>query len=212
MNKKLIIGSIIAAVILVLVSFTGVVGYQTTSTSITRTSPLFKIRTNRAIGEESKDITCRYVGKGNTLPFPKKNDKWILTQKIIDKIGIIDKKTFEKFIAFLINHIQKDKRFNDEYIDKIKEALYLLRKSDKPLPIFDVDIENKLASVIAPIATSCCTFGIALENSLFCLLMILLSPFIAIIKLITAILDGLFNQNCGAMSLISVQLGCTAMN
>ena len=48
MNKKILIGSIIAVVILVLVSFTGVVGYQTTkSSTIARASPLFKVRTNR---------------------------------------------------------------------------------------------------------------------------------------------------------------------
>jgi len=53
MNKKILIGSIIAVAILVLVSFTGVVGYQTTkSSTIARASPLFAVRSSRAIDEE----------------------------------------------------------------------------------------------------------------------------------------------------------------
>jgi len=65
MNKKILIGSIIAVVILVLVSFTGVVGYQTTkSSTIAKASPLFTVRSSRAIDEESEDLSCDYIGKG----------------------------------------------------------------------------------------------------------------------------------------------------
>ena len=61
MRKKLLLGSIIAVVILILVSFTGVVGYQTTkSSTIARASPLFSVRSKRAIDEEIKDLTCDY--------------------------------------------------------------------------------------------------------------------------------------------------------
>ena len=58
MNKKILIGSIIAVVILVLVSFTGVVGYQTTkSSTISKASPLFSVRSKRAIYEESEALS-----------------------------------------------------------------------------------------------------------------------------------------------------------
>jgi len=57
MNNKILIGSIIAVAVLVLVSFTGVVGYQTTkSSTIAKASPLFTVRSSRAIDGESKDI------------------------------------------------------------------------------------------------------------------------------------------------------------
>ena len=97
MKKKILIGSIIAVVILVLVSFTSVVGYNSVKSNV-KTSPLFKVRTNRAIGEESKDITCMFVGKGITLLFPKRDDKSVLTQKVVDRINRMDDKTFERFI------------------------------------------------------------------------------------------------------------------
>ena len=64
MNKKILLGSIIAAVILVLVSFTSVVGYSSVKSTSGKASPLFSIRTSRAIDEETKDFTCDYVGKG----------------------------------------------------------------------------------------------------------------------------------------------------
>ena len=61
MNNKILLGSIIAVIILVLVSFTGVVGYQTTSSAIAKASPLFTVRTQRATDKESKDIACGYI-------------------------------------------------------------------------------------------------------------------------------------------------------
>ena len=73
MNKKILLGSIIAVVILVLVSFTGVVGYQSAkSSTIARASPLFSVRSKRAIDRESKDLTSDYIGKGEevTIPIP----------------------------------------------------------------------------------------------------------------------------------------------
>ena len=81
MNKRILIGSIIAVAILVLVSFTGVVGYQTTkSSSIARASPLFSVRSSRAIDEESKDIVCDYVGKEEelVLSIPKRDNQQFL--------------------------------------------------------------------------------------------------------------------------------------
>ena len=104
MNNKILLGSIIAVVILVLVSFTGVVGYQTTkSSTIAKASPLFSVRSKRAIDEESRDLTCDYVGKGeeNIISIPKRDERTILIQKVIELISKMDDKEFNEFIAFL---------------------------------------------------------------------------------------------------------------
>ena len=87
MNKKILIGSIIAVVILVLVSFTSVVGYNSVKSNSVKASPLFSVRTNRAIGEETKVLTCKYIGKGITLPFPARDDKTVLTQKVMIELA-----------------------------------------------------------------------------------------------------------------------------
>ena len=154
MNKKILIGSIIAVVILVLVSFTGVVGYQTTkSNTIAKASPLFSVRSKRATGGEIKDITCEYVSKGNTMPFPERNDKGIMVQKVVHSIRNMDDETFERFIAYIINHAQKGNRFNIVNPDIIREALYQLRNSNKPILIFDA------YPTVGGSWTCKCTFG-----------------------------------------------------
>jgi hypothetical protein len=162
MKKKILLGSIVAVVILVLVSLTGVVGYQTTSSTIAKASPLFTVRTNRAIGKESKDLTCKYVGKGITLPFPKRDDRVVMFQKVIDSISKMDDEAFERFIAHIINNAQKDKGFNGVNPNKIRGALYLLRNSDKPIPIFNSDTGNK-------------TFNNGFKGILFCIFLLPIS-------------------------------------
>ena len=110
MNKKLLIGSIIAVVILVMVSFTGVVGYQTTkSSTIARASPLFSVRSSRAIDEESKELSCEYVGKGKPtlITIPKRDDKTALNQKVLEMICAMDDITFNKFMNLVVNKIQQ---------------------------------------------------------------------------------------------------------
>jgi len=114
MNKKILIGSIIAVAILVLVSFTGVVGYQTTkSSTIARASPLFTVRSSRAIDEESKEITCDYVGKGEeiTIPLPVRNNREVLLEKIKDKISKMDGEEFNRFKNLIIDELHKSNVF-----------------------------------------------------------------------------------------------------
>ena len=69
MKTKIILGSIGAVVILILVSFTNVVGIQSTTSRTVNQSPLFNIRTQKAINQESKPILIsHYLGKGlNTI-------------------------------------------------------------------------------------------------------------------------------------------------
>ena len=159
MNKKILIGSITAVVILVLVSFTGIGGYQTISSTIAKVSPLFTIRTNRAIGVESKNLNCNYTSKRIMLPFPNRDEKNKLTEEIVDSIRKMDDKTYEKFIATIIDFAQKDIRFNNVNSDKIKEALYLLRYSDMSIPIFNANQNNH-------------TIGFGLKGYFLCILLI----------------------------------------
>ena len=86
MKKKILIGCIIAVAILVLVSFTGVVGYQTTkSSTIANASPLFNVRAKRAINQEDDGLTCDYVGKGeeDIISIPKIDNKYSLIKRLI---------------------------------------------------------------------------------------------------------------------------------
>jgi len=145
MNKKLLaIGSIIACVILLVASLSPVVGYNSARSS-GKDSPLFSIRTKRAINQETEDLTCNYFGKGKacTLYIPRQNNQIETALKVIDAIAKMDDETFEQFVASLINQIEMDNRFNDVNIDKIRDALYQFRDSDKIIPILNKETENK---------------------------------------------------------------------
>lgn len=82
MKKKIVILSIGAAVILILVSFTSVVGFQNNESDKKKMSPLYRIRTNKALNENIKDsLTCNYVGKGKLmllLPSLEEKIKYLL--------------------------------------------------------------------------------------------------------------------------------------
>ncbi len=184
-NKKVLAGSIGVVVILIGVSFSTVVGYSSVNQIFGKASPLFTIRTNRAIGKEDKVLTT-YAHKEALLPFPKRDDKAVLTQKVIDSIRQMDDKTFDKFISSIIVSAQKDGRLNIINLNEIRETLYLIINSEKTLPIFATDIKQ-LASfapgIPCPLTQGDCpvTFN-GIEGILICFLGLLLLPFIIIIK------------------------------
>ena len=140
MNKKILLGSIVAVVILILVSFTGVVGYQTTkSSTIAKASPLFTIRSSRAIDEESKDLTCDYVGKGNNVVIPfltRTRTKPI--QKFMQRIRTMDDKRFDRFLVLvkskLINYDNTEMN-----IFEVTESLKYLRENENLMKNYKIN-------------------------------------------------------------------------
>ncbi len=111
MNKKILISSIIAVTILIGVSFTSVVGYRRLTSDV-KASPLFNIRSSRAIDEESRDLSCEYVGKGenNTIPITTRNAKNALVQKVIDEIFKIDENKFNRFIRLALSYMERNNK------------------------------------------------------------------------------------------------------
>jgi len=120
MNNKTIIGSIIAVAILILVSFTSVVGYNSVESNKIL-SPLFNVRSDRAVNKEGKDITCDYVGKGeeSVLSIPKRDNRTALLQRFIDIIIGMDDATFNRFLKFAFNQIQNN---NQQEVIEINEV------------------------------------------------------------------------------------------
>ncbi len=144
MNNKILIESIIAVAILILMSFTGVVGYQTTkSSTIARASPLFTVRSSRAIDKESRDIACDYVGKdkGSTISLPTYTSRNTQLQKIIDVISKMDDTIFKGFLNLIINQIQKDDEQEDVNINEIINTVYQVRNHPDRI-IFDYTGQN----------------------------------------------------------------------
>jgi len=141
LNNKILIGSIIAITILIGVSFTSVVGYNSVESDI-EASPLFNIRSSRAIDEESKDLACEYVGKGeiSILSISGLNENKELLQLVTDKIKCMDDKTFNRFLTMIINKIQYSNEYKSVNINEVITFLHRLR--DKNEISIDNDTNN----------------------------------------------------------------------
>jgi len=73
MNKKILIGSLVAVAILFLVLFTSVVGVETTKSNSKQLSPLLYARSKRVINGEEIELDIRYINKGEECKIPLGN-------------------------------------------------------------------------------------------------------------------------------------------
>ncbi|MHA2040096.1 MAG: hypothetical protein ACW98X_27125 [Promethearchaeota archaeon] len=133
MEKKILLGSIFAVVILIFLSFTNVVGYQNDKTSFTEKSPLFSVRTNKAIEQENNLGSSDYIGKGKDtgLSFPTRNKNPISINEIISWIANLDKKSFMNFKTLLISRLNNENKLSDSQMQKILNTLSQIRKKPR---------------------------------------------------------------------------------
>jgi hypothetical protein len=127
-----------------MVSFTGVVGYQTTkSSTIAKASPLFIVRTRRAIDMERKDIVCDYVGKGEefTISTPIYNSRNKQLQKVINVISKMNEANSKDFLNLVIKQIQNDKAQKDVNINEVIYTFNQIRNNPDRI-IFDYSRKN----------------------------------------------------------------------
>ena len=130
MKKKILIGSIIAVVLLTLVSFTSAVGYSSVESDRKIISPLFGIRTKRAINNKQDAITSDYIGKGKAINIllPKRNDDVNLMYRMINFISKTNDKTFDRFLDLVCNSLSNEEVFDNEKIDEIDEQIRYVRE------------------------------------------------------------------------------------
>lgn len=120
MDRKILVGSIIAVAILIGVSFTSVVGYSSVKYDL-KASPLFDIRTKRAIEEDIKNtLTTNYIGKKNKVAInfliPTRAT---ISQNVMQKIKEIDDKIFEKLLIFVIQQTHNSDKIPPEILQAI---------------------------------------------------------------------------------------------
>jgi hypothetical protein len=131
MKKSPLIGiSILAVILLVLGSFTNVVGYQSVKSSGVNGSPLFSVRTKRATNQAREDnLTSNYLGKGkeNLIRFPIRDNKTELMIKAIQYIGKMNDETFILFTEVCIQQSKQDTTLTDTTTDEIVSMLQIIR-------------------------------------------------------------------------------------
>ncbi|MBE3102501.1 MAG: hypothetical protein IMZ47_09585 [Firmicutes bacterium] len=137
MKTKILLGSIGAVAILILVSFTNVVGVQSTSSGSVNESPLFRIRTTRANSENSKDaLTSNYLGKGlNAIQFPLRDNRTALIQRFVDGIRTMDEPTFNRFVDFAVNQINHKNNLKVVNIEEFIKELRQMRESTQNIVV-----------------------------------------------------------------------------
>lgn len=200
MKMKLLLGSIEAVAILILVSFTNVVGIQSTTSDSVNDSPMFNIRTNRATNSESNRVlTSNYLGKGfNVLSFPHRDTNAELIQKFIDRIRTMDDDTFYRFIDYAVNQINHNPKLKNINSQGIIAVLYQLKNNQHILPNQNIEPDEK--------ANWLPSTG---PNEVICLIENIITFFIwSIFYAFEIILDGLNSvlkkENC-----FSFMTGCT---
>jgi hypothetical protein len=153
MMKKILMCGCVASVI-VLASFSSVIGFQKTEFKTIQVSPLFNIRTDRAIKtEKQEEVTNSYVGKGreSTLTFNMIQKNEIMTHNVIEKIAKMSDEEFNRLIVLVKDKLSKNK-IKD--FDNIVVMLYSFRGANE----FNLDIQEKNDEILAETPQSTDTY------------------------------------------------------
>lgn len=148
MKRKILIGCLGSVILLILATFSSVVGSQAAQSSkVVSTSPLFATQTLRSINKEAPEIKSNYLGKGNQLNlFPLKKS---LNEELINKaIKIFSRNpallnklidNLEKFPYFteLLEKHGVNKEDVDNYLRVIKDNPSLLVEELKNIQMED---------------------------------------------------------------------------
>jgi len=193
MNKKLLLtGCIGAVVIIVLASFTTVVGFQTVKSNSVKASPLFSIRTKRAINEQQDTLNCDYVGKGKPtlITIPKRDNRIELIQRFIDSFSRMDNERFNRLIDFVTNRLQYKNGINDETCSEIVTLLEQLRNEPMKPENYRIFQKTNSDNGYNTYSITYCSGGVCpTSNPPFCMIVLYL---FAILVLILDIFVNIF--------------------
>jgi hypothetical protein len=130
MNKKILIGvCILATTIMILTGLSPVIGFQRIKTIGATGSPLFQVRTSRAINDDTMKITGEYVRQGELMPFPLNNLRDSPYLKTIDSIGDMNDEEIHRITDQLLSYIQMKDEFNDIDEDDLLNLLFEMRRN-----------------------------------------------------------------------------------
>jgi hypothetical protein len=161
MHKRLlVVGSILAVALLLGVSFTSVIGYSSRQSNSVCVSPLYNIRTNRAIDNGVYVTTCDYIGKGKefTIQLPSHGWGFGLLQDALERITRIDGDEFNKFIADMLYYIENEPEMAFINSNSLKDALYLAKANPDLLrnnPVFKKGATPMYTKLVS--FDECCT-------------------------------------------------------
>ena len=181
MDKKPLIGvSICAVVLLVLGSLSNVVGYQSVKSSAMSESPLFSMRTQKAINQQQKIITSQYLGKGKScnLLSLQRPDETDLLIKIISVIQAMNDVIFERFVRIAVEQFSKQGKLKDITPQQFIRGLHQIRENSQ------TSMENKgsdYGSLTWDSTPTVCWFPLCFVISILVSIYLFLEPILLII-------------------------------
>ena len=200
MNKKALVISILAAVLIVSASLSSVVGtiaVKSNDEKISIASPLFAVRTQRSLNkEEIKKINSNYLGKGNTLNllFLRKSSLQIYIDKALK---IIDARP--QILSLVVDRtakmpeIVKLLKENDLTINEFKSQMHQLM--DEPI-LLKEKIDESVST--SPLGDDPLPLGLSTSSALGCFIVALIvAPLLAVIGLIIATITIITCLNIG---------------
>jgi hypothetical protein len=121
-NKLLTYGSITACVVLVLAGLSPVVGFDSVRSSV-KDSPLFHLRTQRALDREQNIQTCTYLGKDKNINilFPTRESyRTLQFHRILDMMRMMDDGSIGELIDKIEQEMKED--YPEDNLDNFRSG------------------------------------------------------------------------------------------
>jgi phage-related protein len=181
--------SICTVVLIVMVSLTNVVGYQSVKSTAVNESPLFSMRTQRATNQQQGILTSQYLGmgKGNLLQFPIRDNRTEQLKKAIDIINKMDDTEFERLTELCIQQSQEVNTLRNTNPNEIIRILRLM-KTKPEIVINHLIKKNNQKFTLSDYYTICnwfpgCVIAIILYNIPDILMFIIFFVFMIVLNI-----------------------------
>lgn len=154
LNTKIILGNISAAILIILASLNPIIATQDTKKDSTITSPLFRIRIERAVDTIGENVLQRrYIGMGenNKIAFTSQDLESEIFIQVMYKVCTMNDENFKKFVELSINKLFQEKSITEKEVPKLKELFLYFRQNPEeiekfPLQKIDEDLINLYTS------------------------------------------------------------------
>jgi hypothetical protein len=141
-NIRYLVG-ILSCIIIILAGLSPVIGYKNVVSSV-KDSPLFHLRTQRAIDKEQNIQRCTYLGKGKEVIFPvfRQHNKVLLHKEMMEALFNMNDKELYDFAKLVINNMNHNMKQRNIDINDVLLAFSYLKENPKIFKNYDTDENN----------------------------------------------------------------------
>ncbi len=175
---KVIFGCFLFVICIVLTSLNPIVGGLTEKKSSAITSPLFRIRIERAADLKEGNILQRcFIGMGRSreILFASRDLESELFVQIMYKVCTMDDENFKKFVELTINKLLQEKSIKENEVPQLKKLFITFRNNPDQIEKFPIDaIDRDLVNLYT---SSCNTWhdcSTIFHTPLSCLIMMVI--------------------------------------